>query len=163
MEKIVCDPLFWCSDAGMLLIWGYNLGCNWAPHIFIDMCTHTYIYLYIRAHIRIHRQLPVILMNTCMHACRIWRRNTSWTCTLRSLCWTPRTPTRRWAPGSPAWQYSLVTPPPLAWQGLTLEKLYLFHMNSDGDDFYTKIVALNEIYNFVVLIFFSFEVIKMVK
>ena len=29
MEKIVCDPLFWCGDAGMLLIWGYNLGCNW--------------------------------------------------------------------------------------------------------------------------------------
>ena len=43
---------------------------------------------------------------------------------------------------------------PLAWQGLTLEKSYLFHTNSDGDDFYTKIVALNEIYNFIVLSFF---------
>ena len=57
-------------------------------------------------------------------------------------------------PLPPAWQYSLVTPPPLAWQGLTLEKSYLFHTNSDGDDFYTKIVALNEIYNFIVLSFF---------
>jgi len=36
-------------------------------------------------------------------------------------------------------------------------------MNSDGDNFYMKIVDLNEIYNFVVLTFFSFEVTKMVK
>ena len=57
-------------------------------------------------------------------------------------------------PLPPAWQYSIVTPPPLAWQCLTLEKSYLFHTNSDGDEFYTKIVALNEIYNFIVLSFF---------
>jgi hypothetical protein len=43
---------------------------------------------------------------------------------------------------------------PLARQGLSLEKLYLFHTNSDGDDFYMKIIALNEIYNFLVLSFF---------
>ena len=40
---------------------------------------------------------------------------------------------------------ALVAPPPLAWQCLTLEKPYLFHTNSDEDDFYMKIVALNEI------------------
>ena len=36
-------------------------------------------------------------------------------------------------------------------------------MNLDGDKLYIKIVDLNEIYNFVGLSFFSFEVIKMVK
>ena len=36
----------------------------------------------------------------------------------------------------------------------TLEKLYIFHTISDEDDFYIKIVALNEIYNFLVLSFF---------
>ena len=41
-----------------------------------------------------------------------------------------------------------------------LEKLYLFHTNSDEDDFYMKIVALEKIYNFLVLVF-SFEVFKM--
>ena len=32
-----------------------------------------------------------------------------------------------------------------------LEKLYLFHTISDEDDFYMKIIALDEIYNFLVL------------
>jgi hypothetical protein len=36
----------------------------------------------------------------------------------------------------------------------TLEKLYLFHTISDEDDFYMKIVALDEIYNFLVFSFF---------
>jgi hypothetical protein len=33
------------------------------------------------------------------------------------------------------------------------QKLYLFHMISDEDDFYIKNVALDEIYNFLVLSF----------
>jgi hypothetical protein len=33
------------------------------------------------------------------------------------------------------------------------QKLYLFHMISDEDDFYMKNVALDEIYNFLVLSF----------
>jgi hypothetical protein len=36
-------------------------------------------------------------------------------------------------------------------------------MISDEDNFYIKIVALDEIYNFLVFIFFSFEVFKMLK
>ena len=36
----------------------------------------------------------------------------------------------------------------------TLEKLYLFHTILDKDDFYIKIVALDEIYNFLVFSFF---------
>ena len=48
----------------------------------------------------------------------------------------------------------LVTP------GLILEKSYLFHTKSDGDEFYTKIVALNEIYNFVVLNFFHLKSLR---
>jgi hypothetical protein len=38
-------------------------------------------------------------------------------------------------------------------QGLILEKSYCFHMTSDEDDSYMKIVALNEIYNSLVLYF----------
>ena len=41
------------------------------------------------------------------------------------------------------------TPP--AQQDLILEKSNSFHTNSDENDFYIKIIALNEIYNFVVL------------
>jgi hypothetical protein len=33
------------------------------------------------------------------------------------------------------------------------QKLYLFHMISDEDDFYMKNVALDEIYNFLVFSF----------
>jgi hypothetical protein len=33
------------------------------------------------------------------------------------------------------------------------QKLYLFHMNSDKDDFYIKTIALDEIYDFLVLSF----------
>jgi hypothetical protein len=33
------------------------------------------------------------------------------------------------------------------------QKLYLFHMISDEDDFYMKNVVLDEIYNFLVLSF----------
>jgi hypothetical protein len=36
---------------------------------------------------------------------------------------------------------------------LILEKSYLFHMTFDEDDSYMKIVALDEIYNFLVLSF----------
>ena len=36
-------------------------------------------------------------------------------------------------------------------------------MVSNEDTFYMKTVALNEIYNFLVLSFFSFEVVKMLK
>ena len=36
---------------------------------------------------------------------------------------------------------------------LNLRKLYLFHTTLDEYDFYMKIVALNEIYNFLVLTF----------
>jgi len=39
----------------------------------------------------------------------------------------------------------------LTWHNL--EKLYIFYMISDEDDFYMKIVALDEIYNFLVLRF----------
>jgi hypothetical protein len=40
----------------------------------------------------------------------------------------------------------------------------LFHTISDEDDFYMKIVALGEIYNFLGFsFFFSFEVVKMFK
>jgi hypothetical protein len=46
-------------------------------------------------------------------------------------------------------------------------RLYLritfFHKIWDEDDFYVKIVALDEIYNFLVLSFFSFEIVKMLK
>jgi len=35
-----------------------------------------------------------------------------------------------------------------------LEKLYLFHTNSDEDNFFMKIIALDEIYNFLVSSFF---------
>jgi hypothetical protein len=44
-----------------------------------------------------------------------------------------------------------------------LRKIVFFHTISDKDDLYKKIVSLNEIYNFIVLSFFSFEAIKMVK
>jgi hypothetical protein len=44
-------------------------------------------------------------------------------------------------------------PLPPAGQGLTLEKLYLFHTNSEEGVFYMKIVPLHEIYdNILVLI-----------
>jgi hypothetical protein len=33
----------------------------------------------------------------------------------------------------------------------------------DEDDFYMKVVAVDEIYNFLILSFFSFEVSKMIK
>ena len=36
-------------------------------------------------------------------------------------------------------------------------------MTSDEDDFYMKIVALDEIYKFLVLIFFSFDDVKVLK
>ena len=36
-------------------------------------------------------------------------------------------------------------------------------MNSDGDKLYMKIVDLDEIYNFVILIFFSFGAILVLK
>jgi hypothetical protein len=39
-----------------------------------------------------------------------------------------------------------------------LKKITIFFMNSDGDKIYMKIVAFDEIYNFVVQTF-SFEVI----
>jgi hypothetical protein len=35
------------------------------------------------------------------------------------------------------------------------QKLYLFPTISDEDDFYIKIVALDEIYDFLVLVFFN--------
>ena len=35
-----------------------------------------------------------------------------------------------------------------------LRKIIFFHSNSDEDNYYMKIVVLNEIYNFVVLSFF---------
>ena len=47
-----------------------------------------------------------------------------------------------------------VTPLPLAWQDWTFEKLELFDLMSDEDEIYMKIVALDEIYYFVVLSFF---------
>ena len=46
-------------------------------------------------------------------------------------------------------------------ESLTLENLYLFHTISDEDFFYIKVVALDEIYNF--LDFFLFEIVKMFK
>ena len=36
-------------------------------------------------------------------------------------------------------------------------------MTSDEDDFYMKIIALDEIYNFLVLNFFSFDDVKVLK
>ena len=36
-------------------------------------------------------------------------------------------------------------------------------MDSDGDKIYTKIIDLDEIYNFVIQIFFSFEIILVFK
>ena len=36
-------------------------------------------------------------------------------------------------------------------------------MDSDGDKIYTKIIDLNEIYNFVIQIFFSFGIILVFK
>jgi hypothetical protein len=39
-------------------------------------------------------------------------------------------------------------------QGSTLENPYLFHLISDEDDFYMKIVAFDEIYNLVSLTIF---------
>jgi hypothetical protein len=44
----------------------------------------------------------------------------------------------------------------------TLEKSYVFHTTSDEKDFYMKLVALNEIYNFLILRF-SFKIVKMLK
>ena len=51
-------------------------------------------------------------------------------------------------------QHCSDAPSSLAWQDTTLEKLYLFHMISDEDDLYMKIIDLDEIYNFIVLSFF---------
>jgi hypothetical protein len=51
-------------------------------------------------------------------------------------------------------------------RSLTLEKLYFFHTISDKDDFYTKIIVLDEIYNFLVFSFFylrSFRSSKKIK
>jgi hypothetical protein len=48
----------------------------------------------------------------------------------------------------------LVTPLLPARQGLTIEKLYIFYTNSNEDDFYIKIIAPDEIYNFIVWSFF---------
>jgi len=42
---------------------------------------------------------------------------------------------------------------------LNFNKSYLFHISSDGDDFYMTIVATDEIYNFSVLSF-SFEAFR---
>jgi hypothetical protein len=39
-------------------------------------------------------------------------------------------------------------------QGSILEKSYLFHTASDEDDSYIKAIALDEIYNFLVLSFY---------
>ena len=39
-------------------------------------------------------------------------------------------------------------------------KIIFFHTNSDGDNFYMKIVSLNEIYNFVVLNFFHLKSLR---
>jgi len=44
-------------------------------------------------------------------------------------------------------------------QDLILGKSYIFHKTSDEGEFYIKIVALNKIYNFIVLSF-SFKVDK---
>jgi hypothetical protein len=54
-------------------------------------------------------------------------------------------------------------PSRLVRQAATLENLYLFHTILDKDDLYMKIVALAEIYNFLVLSFFSFKVVKVLK
>jgi hypothetical protein len=56
------------------------------------------------------------------------------------------TPLARW--------HCTTTPFRLAQRGATLEKLYLFHTISDEDDLYMKIIALDEIYNFLVFSFF---------
>jgi hypothetical protein len=51
-------------------------------------------------------------------------------------------------------------------RSLTLEKLYFFHTISDKDDFYMKIIAFDEIYNFLVFSFFylrSFRSSKKIK
>jgi hypothetical protein len=53
-------------------------------------------------------------------------------------------------PLSLVWQHCSITLTRLAQQGVTLEKLYIFHTISDEDDLYMEIVALNEIYNFLV-------------
>jgi hypothetical protein len=47
-------------------------------------------------------------------------------------------------------------------QDLTLEKSYIFHTTLDEDNFYMKIIALDEIYNFLVLSF-SIWIVKMLK
>ena len=47
-------------------------------------------------------------------------------------------------------------------QATILDKCSTSHFDND-ETFYVKIVALNEIYNFLVLSFFSFEFIKMLK
>jgi hypothetical protein len=45
---------------------------------------------------------------------------------------------------------------------LKFKKSYLFNTTSDEDDFYMKIVELDETYNFLVLSFL-FEYVKMLK
>jgi hypothetical protein len=42
-------------------------------------------------------------------------------------------------------------------------KNHIFHMTSNEDNFYMKIVDFGEIYNFLFFEFFSFETIKMLK
>jgi hypothetical protein len=43
------------------------------------------------------------------------------------------------------------------------QKTITFCMNSDADKLYTKLVAFDKIYNFVVQTFFAFEVILRLK
>ena len=46
---------------------------------------------------------------------------------------------------------------------VALEKSYLFCTVLNEDTFYIKVVALDWIYNFIVLSFFSFEDVKILK
>ena len=55
-----------------------------------------------------------------------------------------------------------VAPTEVVWQGLTLEKSHIFRTTSDENDFYTEIVELNEIYNFIIWTF-SYKSIKMLE
>ena len=57
------------------------------------------------------------------------------------------------APMHVAWQRVLAVTRTLT-RPDALEKLYFFHTISNEDDLYMKIIALNKIYNFLVLRFF---------